>query len=588
VSGGVLFSAQGGLRTASPPLASPVHGDAAAIRAGLPPTQQQLPTCPIDANAPKRRELRQQKVSDLPKWDGAACAASTSTQQHRQRTPFSVNLCGGASVAFASELYRPHHALHFLWSYIGILAAQVAAGGKLLPDRTAAKGRPNPDLASAAALPLPDAAFLSVMPYGTINTYTDFNAVTSPHLELLDLLAPRVYIYRDAAYARYVLRPPSWWLNDTAAVNAAIAATTTAEKDPPSSAADAPVCAGHVVYGVVPARIPGIRKKYHTGVGPDVWAELRYRVARRWKLPMVPPTASTPDSPLGLLDVPSSKPAPSFTSSRESVRVTRDAWGDLFLRPILVVRRDARFGRHLLNDRAVARLVQLELTQLLLARAVAEAAEAAAGANNASLVEVPLAPGIALAKGAGAGADSDAAVHAPLRSLDSAGGGDGLSTSSLTDSDAWPVVPGLIPVRFVRWEGRSIREQMAVSLHARAMIGVHGNGLAWTCLMPGPVPITPPHHVVPATAPMTWVFEFSSDIRQRNEVTPGVNTTNAANIVAPSCGLYSLSLWCPYEETQRSRAGSPHRRWKNVDVRAEEQQLLKVQRFIRSGGAAAV
>ena len=120
-------------------------------------------------------------------------------------------------------------------------------------------------------------------------------------------------------------------------------------------------------------------------------------------------------------------------------------------------------------------------------------------------------------------------------------------------------------IRLVHWEGKALREQLHLAIHARAMIGVHGNGLTWACFMPE----------------RSFVIELSSSIPKKNEVAEGANMYNAGNI-APSCGMRSLSLRSAWVESATSTTVPNHHRWKAVDILPGERELSAIKTFIES------
>lgn len=123
-------------------------------------------------------------------------------------------------------------------------------------------------------------------------------------------------------------------------------------------------------------------------------------------------------------------------------------------------------------------------------------------------------------------------------------------------------------VRPVEWEGRSLRDQLETASGAVGMVGAHGNGLAWHCFMP----------------PGSFLVELTSHVKRRNEVTPGLSRINAGNVGA-ACGLESLSVACQYEDTAASRderRTPAHRRWKEVDLRPSQDELVEIRQFVSS------
>jgi hypothetical protein len=129
-------------------------------------------------------------------------------------------------------------------------------------------------------------------------------------------------------------------------------------------------------------------------------------------------------------------------------------------------------------------------------------------------------------------------------------------------------------VRVVSWEGMPFAQQVALAAGARGMVGAHGNGLAWHCLMP----------------PGAFVVELTSRIRQRNEVVPGEGVINSGNI-GRLCGLRTISVACAYEENAASKDASrtaPHRAWKEVDLVFGPEQHRDVVAFLRAPPAASL
>lgn len=120
-----------------------------------------------------------------------------------------------------------------------------------------------------------------------------------------------------------------------------------------------------------------------------------------------------------------------------------------------------------------------------------------------------------------------------------------------------------VAVRTVSWEGMPLAAQLRLAAGAAGMIGVHGNGFAWACVM----------------RPGAFVVELASSIVEHNEVREGRGVMTAGN-VAPACGLPSLSLLCPWEESNSSAAAPQHRRWKEVNIVASQGVLRRMAKFI--------
>lgn len=142
------------------------------------------------------------------------------------------------------------------------------------------------------------------------------------------------------------------------------------------------------------------------------------------------------------------------------------------------------------------------------------------------------------------------------------------SSSSPKKSSSSPTKIEIVPVE---WENMKIRDQLRLVVNARAMIGVHGNGLTWACFM----------------REGSFILEFSSSIHKRNEVFEGINIANAGNI-APACGMKSLSLRAPWVESEKTGKDAPpfrpHHKWKLVDIEPGEREFKAVETFVKSNG----
>merc|ERR1719197_402853 len=97
----------------------------------------------------------------------------------------------------------------------------------------------------------------------------------------------------------------------------------------------------------------------------------------------------------------------------------------------------------------------------------------------------------------------------------------------------------------------NLHDQLRLIVYARAIIGVHGNGLTWACFMPL----------------NSFIIEFSSSINKRNEVFEGINIANAGNVAA-ACGMKSLCLRSSWEESAltKDKVYNPSHKWKMVDI----------------------
>ena len=115
----------------------------------------------------------------------------------------------------------------------------------------------------------------------------------------------------------------------------------------------------------------------------------------------------------------------------------------------------------------------------------------------------------------------------------------------------------------VDWEGMSLREQLQLAINAGGMIGTHGNGMAWAPLMPQG----------------SAMVELGSKWHKRNEVKPGRNVANSANI-AEWCGLQALSIRCDFVENNYSKRTSPTRVWKEVDITVSRTQMQEITAFL--------
>ncbi|CUG93080.1 Hypothetical protein, putative [Bodo saltans] len=115
----------------------------------------------------------------------------------------------------------------------------------------------------------------------------------------------------------------------------------------------------------------------------------------------------------------------------------------------------------------------------------------------------------------------------------------------------------------VDWEGMKLEDQLRLALNANAIIGVHGNGHVWDCLMPSG----------------GLMIEFSSDIGTRNEVGSGYNRRNVGNL-AGLCPIESYSFRVRGIENAHSKGAPSSHVWKEVDLEVSEQQLQKLAEIL--------
>ena len=122
-----------------------------------------------------------------------------------------------------------------------------------------------------------------------------------------------------------------------------------------------------------------------------------------------------------------------------------------------------------------------------------------------------------------------------------------------------------LAVKVVDWQGMPLKEQLQLAVNAIGMVGTHGNGFVWSCLM----------------RPGSPLVELGSDVVDHNLVGFGRNMQNAGN-VAPMCGLESLSLRCYSKSNKWAKAGQVDHYWKNVDVIVPKFQINEMELFLRN------
>jgi hypothetical protein len=115
----------------------------------------------------------------------------------------------------------------------------------------------------------------------------------------------------------------------------------------------------------------------------------------------------------------------------------------------------------------------------------------------------------------------------------------------------------------VDWEGMKLGDQLRLAMNANAIIGVHGNGHVWDCLMPSG----------------GLMIEISSDVGTRNEVGSGYNRRNVGNL-AGLCPIESFSFRVKSIENAHSRVAPPSHVWKEVDLEVSDLQLQKLQEIM--------
>jgi hypothetical protein len=118
--------------------------------------------------------------------------------------------------------------------------------------------------------------------------------------------------------------------------------------------------------------------------------------------------------------------------------------------------------------------------------------------------------------------------------------------------------------KVVDWEGMPLREQLQEAINSNAIIGMHGNGHAWSCFMPNG----------------SWMIEISSNIPMRNEVASGRNRRNVGNL-AGVCPIESHSFRSPAVANPFSVAAFHTREWKEADVRLHSLQLRVIRDLLR-------
>ena len=129
---------------------------------------------------------------------------------------------------------------------------------------------------------------------------------------------------------------------------------------------------------------------------------------------------------------------------------------------------------------------------------------------------------------------------------------------------------GFHPVQVVDWQGMTLRDQLQLAVNANAVVGMHGNGHVWNCLMPAG----------------SAMVEVSSDVASRNEVGVGRNVRNVGNL-AGMCPHESLSLRASGVVNAFSKEASPSHVWKEVDVTVSQAQLVEIVAFLAEVQAKA-
>ena len=128
-------------------------------------------------------------------------------------------------------------------------------------------------------------------------------------------------------------------------------------------------------------------------------------------------------------------------------------------------------------------------------------------------------------------------------------------------------------VRNVTWEDvPTLPEMLALAVNAAAMVGVHGNGLAWTLFMPAGARVVElvPDRTSPDGGPAFPLHE--SPI--------GRNRPNPANL-AELYGQQSLTVSTAFERNKASLAAKPSWKWKTVDLRVTPKAMAEAIAFLK-------
>jgi hypothetical protein len=217
-----------------------------------------IPTCSIAAVKAHPYEYPSSLPSTLAKEiDGQSCDA----------------------IVLISQIERPQHAAHCMWSIISVLALQMEAG---LDYRTTA-------------------VHLTIMTYGVFENWSDYlNRKKFPHIELFQILSKRfVGIYRDQNVRRVMVDPQLWDPDTTALVQKT---GRPPKGDGPAVAKQELVesstfCYGSAIVGNIPMRIPRVSVK--TELEPKHFIEFRRRLIEYFKLQDWGPTPAEQVIPKG-------------------------------------------------------------------------------------------------------------------------------------------------------------------------------------------------------------------------------------------------------------------------------------------------
>ncbi|CUG93081.1 Hypothetical protein, putative [Bodo saltans] len=123
----------------------------------------------------------------------------------------------------------------------------------------------------------------------------------------------------------------------------------------------------------------------------------------------------------------------------------------------------------------------------------------------------------------------------------------------------------------VDWEGMKLEDQLRLALNANAIIGVHGNGHVWDCLMPSG----------------GLMIEFSSDVQKKNEVAAGHNRRNVGNL-AGLCPIESYSFRSKSVQNAFSLEAARKNIWKEVDIELSHEDLDAVKKALTQHQATLI